>query len=497
MMHFPQQLVTEISEHLSPIVSDFIERNEFSFRELNEKTIVREAMEQYISVTAKDVINKNMRNERKSRKRKKEGWTERIHKDCSAFSYDDPQNPFFSEYIAYNSLSPADKRKLGWANSFDFVIDDKLKQLDEWCNNSETYLIEFPALSTLKQNKIYNALISDVYIDIYNYLKENYNLNINSFQKIYTDTIIENPLFGEKKETLNLQATDEEGTLVERLFLTKDSVFNTIVKIDEVGEGLPMKSLGPKDLDMIQYGIFNNITDSFYSNRTVITKLREFAQILCPSKYNRVYTKKAGDLLISYQKFSYSVRDLENDIAGDAFNLFDRVTIKNPADFIPSEENPYSPDADVIIHFGDRLYQDIIQAQVIGITQSSYDKVDSELAHLLAPILQMQRTILTKEMPPECKNVDAHMTKNFEYVFFSSSVRTLTRRKKDNVLRLCQALNEYVEAQLFVKSFTYKNNVFVITFYPLTTDELADVRINKKDRIETKQLTMKDIILNK
>ena len=100
-------------------------------------------------------------------------------------------------------------------------------------------------------------------------------------------------------------------------------------------------------------------------------------------------------------------------------------------------------------------------------------------------------------MPPECKNVDAHMTKNFEYVFFSSSVRTLTRRKKDNVLRLCQALNEYVEAQLFVKSFTYKNNVFVITFYPLTTDELADVRINKKDRIETKQLTMKDIILNK
>ena len=69
-------------------------------------------------------------------------------------------------------------------------------------------------------------------------------------------------------------------------------------------------------------------------------------------------------------------------------------------------------------------------------------------------------------------------------------------------------LENIIKAKLKINNFKYKilsksidardkNNVFVITFYPLTTDELADVRINKKDRIETKQLTMKDIILNK
>lgn len=506
---FPQQLVSEIAEHLSPTVLQFISDNRYGdfMDDFSPKGIVNLTMDHYLAKSfSRDNLIQNRINASKRRRENKAVWSKKVHKMVSDLDIDNTQHPFFFVWVNFNHNSQKDLDKLGWSGkSIDDIIAEKLKEVDDWASDSDSYLISFPALSIFSKTgkKIISALKIDTFMDIYSYLKETYQLNINSFQKIYTDTLVENPLFGETKEDLNLEEIPgTDGTLVEQLILSQDSVFNTIVSKDQVGNSpYAMQSLGPVDLNLIQYGIFNNISNSFYSDRTVIAKLREFANILYPVKYNKVYVKKAAELLLSYQDFSYRIQDLKNNIAGEAFDLFDHITIKNPANEHVTAEDPYSPDAEVIIHFGDRLYQDIIQQQIIGITQSSYSKVDSELAHLLAPVLQMQRTILTKEIPNAeleenlqlLPNIDQYMTKTFDYLFFCASVRNLSRRKKENVQRLTHALNEYVNVNLFIKSFYYKNNAFTITFYPLSSDELADIKINKKER-SNEQLSMSFIV---
>lgn len=494
MINLPKQLISEVTDNLSSNVMSFMETDEYSIIE-SPKKAVEDTFIRYMSEsTQPDILKKNMRNERKQRKRKKENWYNRVLREYESRKIDSPQNPMFSVYMAYNSLGTAEKEKLGWNRPLEEVISGKLAEIKEWKDDDESYLMDFACLSMFKPQKIYTDLQSDIYKDVFQYLKDKYNLSINSFQKLYTDTLIENPIFGEKKEVMHLESSDEDGNaLVEKLILSPDSIFYTIVKKNETTASV--KSLGPQDLELIQQGIFNYITDSFYTDRTVINKLRVYAQILCRSKYNRTYVKKAAQALLSYPDISYKAQSLKNNVTTKAYVLFDDIEIKNPPDFESTEDDPYSPDADVIVHFGNRLYQEILQAQIIGITQDSYNKVNSELAHMLAPVLQMQRTILTKELPAKMEpgfSIDAAMTKSHEYMFFASGIR-LTGKKKDNISRLRMAIEEFINADLYVKSLRLSNNIFTITYYPLSDDELADIQINKHHNAP-KQISMMDLI---
>jgi hypothetical protein len=54
-------------------------------------------------------------------------------------------------------------------------------------------------------------------------------------------------------------------------------------------------------------------------------------------------------------------------------------------------------------------------------------------------------------------------------------------------------MQEYLDAGLYIKNFRLSNNRFTITYYPLSDDELADIRINKKE-INLRQLSMMDMI---
>lgn len=489
MINFPKQLISELADNLSINVKQFIDRDksaEFP------KQAVEDTLYHYLYESAQpDIIRQIMRNERKQRKRKKASWYNRVLKDFQEKDITTAKNPLFPTYLAYNSLSMEEKVALGWNMPIDAVLDKKLNEIAQWSNDDETYLIDFPCLGILTDKKVYDALLSDTFRDIYNYLLDKYSLNINSFQKIYTDTLIENPIFGEKKDKLNLeQIPEDNNTLVDKLMLTKDSFFYTMVKKDAAIK----KSLGKQDLELIQRGIFNYITDSFYTERTVINKLRVFSQIMC-SKPNKSYNKRAAETLLSYPDISYKAVNLKDNNTTKAYVLFDEIEIKNPTDFVPTPEEPYSADADVIVHFGNRLYQEIVQAQIIGITQDSYNRVNSELAHMLAPILQMQRTILTKELPqekPQNYHLDSSMTKSYEYAFFASGVR-LTGSKRNNIQKIKSALDEFVDAGIYIKQMRMSNNIFTITYYPLSEDELADIQINT-DTKSPKQLSMMDII---
>lgn len=494
-MTFSQQLITELSENLSSTVSLYIK--ETIFINTAPRDIVAEVMEEYLSNgSSPDVIRKIMRDHRKNRKSRRTNWSGKVKREYR----DDPMkpsHPFYNIWYAYQNLSHEDKVKLGWNCPLEEIIDRKMQDIEQWRGDPASYLIDFPCISMFKPQKIYPALKSDIFCDIYDYLNERYHLNIHNFQRLYPDTFIGNPIFGVDKEVLHLEQSDEdEHTLIEKLALTKDSIFYTIINADAVNPGKPVKSLGQQDLTLIQKGIFNFINDNFYQERTVITKLRVFAQLLCPtSKPNRHYIKMAGERILSYQDFRYKGRNLKKGIAGEGYDLFDHIQIINPTDFEGTADDPYSPDATVYIHFGDRLYQEIIQEQIVGITQSAYEKVDSELAHMIAPILQMQRTILSKALPHGISEseTDALMTKSYDYLFFAGSIRTLSKRKKENLRKLRDAIKEYASERLYIKTFHFVNDTFTLTFFPLSKDELADIQINKSTP-STGQLTMSDLI---
>lgn len=482
------QMVAEIATGLDPIITDFVTNyvtnhaaeSKFDPARYEYKQLVHTALSNALS-KANDAqsnpLSKAFKAENKYRKGKKERWYASAVKNVSDNDFTSSKHIFSSTIMIYQNSSVKQKEILFGGKSLTDVVNDLLAETQAWSTDTASWLISFPGIQSFSVEKIYDSIISDVFINAFHFIKDHYNGDIRNFKQILPDTMVSFPFFGVKREPLDLKPAN--NMLVEKLLLADNSIFQTAVTLSNGNTGMideprVQASLDQLDLAFFQYGMFANIDDEFYNSKSVTVPLLNFAKII-NERPNKQYLNRAVERLRNYPHKVYSYIDKEHNIVMDEYNLIDRVQIINPSDYVPTDDYPYASDAKVIIYFGDRLYQEIVNEQLTIISRSSAELVSPGLPRLLCPVLQRERTILTLGLD-RSKEIDPQMTQTYRYSFFARSVRTLgVRKSAKNIELLSQALREFHDTQLFIKAIAFHGDAFKITYFPLTDDERADI----------------------
>jgi hypothetical protein len=482
------QMVAEIAAGLDPIITDFVTNyvtnhaaeSKFDPARYEYKQLVHTALSNALS-KANDAqsnpLSKAFKAENKYRKGKKERWYASAVKNVSDNDFTSSKHIFSSTIMIYQNSSVKQKEILFGGKSLTDVVNDLLAETQAWSTDTASWLISFPGIQSFSVEKIYDSIISDVFINAFHFIKDHYNGDIRNFKQILPDTMVSFPFFGVKREPLDLKPAN--NMLVEKLLLADNSIFQTAVTLSNGNTGMideprVQASLDQLDLAFFQYGMFANIDDEFYNSKSVTVPLLNFAKII-NERPNKQYLNRAVERLRNYPHKVYSYIDKEHNIVMDEYNLIDRVQIINPSDYVPTDDYPYASDAKVIIYFGDRLYQEIVNEQLTIISRSSAELVSPGLPRLLCPVLQRERTILTLGLD-RSKEIDPQMTQTYRYSFFARSVRTLgVRKSAKNIELLSQALREFHDTQLFIKAIAFHGDAFKITYFPLTDDERADI----------------------
>lgn len=485
------QLVADISANLSKELIDFITNykenhkydSNFDETKYNLNTLVYDVLQDALdknSETSTNPLAKAFKEQNKNRKSMKERWYNQVTAKCESYAYSDPKHPFYVTITNFQTCDTIQKQLYFNSKSLDEVIADKIIATKEWYENKDSWLVNFPGFMSLTQTKIFSSIKSDVFIDSYHYIQEHYNGNINNYIQLVPNAMFSLPMFGEKKEKLDLEPLKNGDSFVENLLLPDNSVFQTIVSNTSGGTLIvssDQRSLDEIDMEFFQKGIFQNIDQTFYKTRTIITQLSVFARILNP-RPNKAYYKRAAERLYSYPGKSFRLIDKNKNIILDAYTLVDRIIITNPEDFVPDDDYPYAADAKVIIYLGNKPADEITNEQITLITQNSFNMLNSQLAKLLCPVLQQERTILTLEKA-KTEITDSAMTVLYTYNFFAMRVRDLSvKNNRKNRDSLYSALKEFLDAKLFIKAFSAHGDGFKITFFPLSDEELADVHFH-------------------
>lgn len=505
MENISMQMVNDIAQGLDGVIVEFVNNYVDSHSLLSDEDIDRYDFKNLVFVALKQALtkadstqsnplSKAFRAENKYRKNKKERWYASVLKSID-MDTNNPKHVFYNSILIYQSSSAKQKQTLFPNMTLDDVIQNLVEETKTWSEDASSYLVSFPGILSFSKDKIYSSVLSDVFIDAFYYIKKNYAGNIRNYRQILPDSMISYPFFGEKRQTLQLKQTND--MLVEKLLLADDSIFQTVIHPSlangdgSIGSPTVQKSFDQIDLMFFQ-DMFSNIDEEFYNSRTITVPLLNFAKLI-NERPNKQYLNRAVERLSNYTDKSFNYTDKEHNIVLDKYALIDRVRIINPEGYEATDEYPFASDAKVIIHFADKLYEEIVNEQLTVITTSSLALVDSDLSRLLCPVLQRERTLLTLTLD-RTKDVDTQMTKIYRYTFFAKSVRTLgVRKSAKNIARLSDSLKEFKDASLFIKSIVFHNDTFKITYFPLTDDEKKDIDFHWNNT-NTNAIPMIDII---
>ena len=356
------QMVAEIAAGLDPIITDFVTNyvtnhaaeSKFDPARYEYKQLVHTALSNALS-KANDAqsnpLSKAFKSENKYRKGKKERWYASAVKNVSDNDFTSSKHIFSSTIMIYQNSSVKQKEILFGGKSLTDVVNDLLAETQAWSTDAASWLISFPGIQSFSVEKIYDSIISDVFINAFHFIKDHYNGDIRNFKQILPDTMVSFPFFGVKREPLDLKPAN--NMLVEKLLLADNSIFQTAVTLSNGNTGMideprVQASLDQLDLAFFQYGMFANIDDEFYNSKSVTVPLLNFAKII-NERPNKQYLNRAVERLRNYPHKVYSYIDKEHNIVMDEYNLIDRVQIINPSDYVPTDDYPYASDAKVII----------------------------------------------------------------------------------------------------------------------------------------------------
>ena len=459
---YSKQLIAELTENLDPIIATFFDETKDDYQypvdTLNE--LVEYALDDIVGLkTNKDELRIVYTNEMKNRRKKKGRWLKKLEDDVAMLLPSDPRHPFSDLYSLQKLLPKAQWKSLYGDKTLNDLIEDNVNQAREWIAISDSYFISFPALKQLTSNRIFESLVSDTFVWIFQYVLKHYDGSIiNYFTPIIND-LIGFPIFAPSKAKLSVTLNDDNQLVDTYAF--GENVLETSAEVtQEVSAQL--NSMDQNDLMFLQNSL-NYLGIDFYNSRQVRVKKRTLAKLL-----NDRPSKKHYDSMEEHchKLTRYNFKVKRNGKVIHSFNLIDSVTTDDE-----SEE--------MILTFGNYLYNGIIRNQITNTKSSIYQLLDKNLSKLLYQVLYKEVIIFsTKNSDP-----NAELVGDYPYTFFSSNVRFPYQQKKKIMDLVAESLEEFYEKKVLIKSYEKISPLqFRITFYPLTEDEKADLDFNRYNK---------------
>lgn len=454
---YAKQLIVEISEHLDQEIIDFFDETKESYQytvdsldDLVEYTLEEAAEGKTTKEDLRKIYDSMMRN----RRRKKARWMEKLENDVKTIPKTDPRFPF-SRLVGQKSfLTKAQWKSFYGDKTLDDLIHDQMAVAKEWLAQPNSYFVSFPGIHSHSVSRIFESLVSDTLLCMYQYISEKYDGSIENYFLPAFRKLDGFPLFAPKRVKLTTTLNDE-NTVVEN-YDYGEYVLRTSTRLQTVNDQL--SSMDQNDL-MILYTTLQNLDVDFYTTRQARVKKRTLVKLL----HSRP-SKKHYDMMEEHchklSKYNFSV--MSNGKKKISFNLIDSVDTSDP---------------DVVVFtYGTLLYDSVITNEITNIKSANMQLLELNLSMILYQSLFKERIILSTKDTSE----SAELVADYPYIFFSSNVRFPNQSKKKNMDLIEESLQEFVQKEIVVKSFERKaSNQFRICFYPLSAEERIDLNFNR------------------
>lgn len=462
MSRYAKQLIAEISEHLDSEIVDFFDETKETYQyivdsvpDLVEYTLEETAEGKTTKEDLRKVYDSMMRN----RRRKKARWMEKLENDVKTIPKTDLRFPF-SRLVGQKSfLTKAQWKSFYGDKTLDDLINEQMLVAKEWLAQPNSYFVSFPGIHSHSVSRIFESLVSDTLLCMYQYISEQYDGSIENYFLPFPKNLIGFPLFAPKRVKLTTTLNDD-NTVVEN-YDYGEGVLETSTRLQTVNDQL--SSMDQNDLKIL-YTSLQNLDVDFYTTRQARVKKRTLVKQL----HGRP-SKKHYDMMEEHchklSKYNFSVTS--NGKKKVSFNLIDSVDTSDPDE--------------VVFTYGTLLYNSIIANEITNIKSANLQLLELNLSAILYQSLFRERIILSTKDTSEM----AELAADYPYAFFSSNVRFPNQSKKKNMDLIEESLKEFMEKGIVVKSFERKASTqFRICFYPLSEDERADLKFNRYKNIQ-------------
>lgn len=468
--HYSKQLIQDIASQLDPDLIRFFNKTadiyKYPARDVME--LVNESMNSILQgKETKDELSKVFKRIYNNRLKLRQAWYVKLLEDLEKIDVNSAKYPFHQIVSAYNALDEEQLELLYGNGSLEDIIDIQLKSAEKWAHSNDSYLTSFIQIHSKTPKKVYNALLSDVFIDLYGFLKEQYAGSIKNYFMSLPKEISKIPFFGLGSGKLNLKERDEEGNYIQDYEFgdigSKKSLRMIVVNADA-----PVLAIGGRDKRIITECI-KYLESDFYRTRRISVKRSELAKLFSSSDHlSRASYERMERRCLNLTNYKYQVYDKELNKEIASINLMDSVDVS---------------DSEVVTFvFGSFLYKSILNNELTNIKTTTLQLLKNPMSELLCQFLCEERIILSNME----RERNAGSVGTYSYSFFRSVVRLPARQKQANIARIRDSLQEYVSNKVIVESFVMRGaETFEIHFYPLTEEEWADVEYNKKHRSET------------
>ena len=455
---YSKQLIAELTQNLDPIIVAFYNtsKDNYNYSVKTPNELIKYTLDNMIGLkTSKDELRIVYTNEMKNRRKKKGRWLAKLEYDVQHYHPSDVSHPFYNLYSLKNLLHKDQWNALYGNKTLQDLIDDNVLYAKEWGNQSDSYFISFPALKMMSTNRIFESLVSDTFIWIYQYILQHYDGSMKNYFTPVLNDLLGVPIFSPSRAKLSMKL-NEDNEFVDT-YSYGESVLETSSEASkEVSAQL--NAMDQNDLLFLQSSL-NYLGIEFYNTRQVRVKKRTFAKLL-----NSRPSKKHYDSMEEHchrlSKYHFTVK--RNGKVIHTFNLIDSVTTDDEHD-------------EMVLTFGSFLYNAIICNQITNTKSSIYQILEKKLSRFLYQVLFKEVIIFSSKN----EDSEAEFVGDYPYTFFSSNIRFQYQQKKKNMDLVSESLEEFYQKGILVKSFEKTSPLqFRITFYPLTEDERADLDFN-------------------
>lgn len=457
MNSYSKQLIAELAENLDRKIVSFFEDTKLNRNYPVDKLteLIEYTLENMVgSNTNKDELRIVYTGEMKNRRKKKARWLAKLEEEVQNLDPSDERHPFYELYFVHNFLRKDQWESLYGKKTIEEVIFEQTEAAREWNSKSGSYLISYPAIATVPKGRVFDSLVSDTFVWIFQYVLDNYDGSIENYFIPILDQLIGFPLFAPSRNRLST-TINENGELVD-IYMFGENVLETSGLSHEKEQKLV--AMDQNDLMILQKSL-NYLTMDFYNSRQVRVKKRTLAKI-----FNDRPSKKHYESMEEHchRLTQYNFRVKKNGKVIHSFNLIDSV--------INDEEND-----EMILIYGNFLYKSIVEKQLTNTKSSVYQILENSLSKILYQALFRELVLFSSKN----NGPGAEFVADYSYDFFSSNVRLPYHQKTKNMALIAESLDEFYRNNLLIKYYERISPLqFRIAFYPLTDNERADLDFN-------------------
>ncbi len=395
--------------------------------------------------------------------RKRRRWVSSAKNLIEQCELEHPKHPFHSLLQTRTLISQRDWTALYGTATLEKIVEQKTEQLDAWANDKNARFIDYPAFGSLTPNKMVAALKDDLLQAELQILNEKFRYDVQGYLSSYVEEMSERPFFQLKPERHKVAEGQTEVTEITEF---GDETIQLVLQTGMPEEWTDGTVTMPQEKEQrILMYIINQAQRSPIDVEQITVPLVDLVHVLYPPAHPSARSYAATEQkLKTLANFTSNAYDQNGKwIAG--YNFIEHILIYT---------HPGTHERMVEIALGSTLRNAMLQRRIRSFKSSDYTKLKQPLSRLLFLRLQQERISAYTQM----KKKGRAFRTVVNYKTLLGAVRfqkNSTKRMKTRVLR--ESLDEFVEAHVILRSYTYDtiSGDFQFDFYDLSEEEVRDM----------------------